>query len=426
MVVFGPGHPGEEVAVTGFADGVKDFFSIGKLVSADDEAFGFEVAVEGVWGRPCKAWGRKVVLGLAVGHAWRIAEVLCFGMGTNDQTKRYVRQQRVGYVGEEGQKRLSESHACIVGVGALGCVSADLLVRAGVGKVTIIDRDIVEMSNLHRQPLFCEADAKAKKPKAIAAQERLKSVNSEIEIWAHIADFHSGNALELIGKHGGPDVLIDGTDNFETRFLINDCAVKLGIPYVYGGAIATRGSAAVFRPNDGPCLRCIQPEPPQAGTQPTCESAGVIGAVSSIIASYQAAEAMKILMGQNDRVMGSMLNFDLWEGSRTRVDLSEAKDAECACCGLGRFDFLDAVGMEPQALCGQNAVQVAGSSGMIDLGRLGAALEGFEVKEYLIRGIVEHGGEAYELTCFADGRAIVGGTVDFGVARAIYSRYIGS
>lgn len=359
-----------------------------------------------------------------MGHAPRIAGVIPFGMTANDQINRYARQQRVGHVGSDGQKRLSGSHACIVGVGALGCVSADLLVRAGVGTVTIIDRDLVEISNLHRQPLFCEADAIAKKPKAVAAKQRLGAVNSEVTVHAHIADFNAGNALELIGR---PDVLIDGTDNFETRFLINDCSVKLGVPYVYGGAISTRGSAAVFIPSGGgPCLRCIQPNPPKAGTQPTCESAGVIGAVSSIIASYQAAEAMKILLGQRERVMGSMLSFDLWEGSRSRIDLSSAKDAECPCCGAGKFAFLEAIGTEPQALCGQNAVQVSGMGGMIDLRRLGGSLEGFDVKDYMIRGMVEHGGEAYELTCFADGRAIVDGTSDLGIARAVYSRYIGT
>lgn len=344
-----------------------------------------------------------------------------------DQINRYARQQRVGHVGAEGQKRLSQSHACIVGVGALGCVSADLLVRAGVGTVTIIDRDVVEMSNLHRQPLYCETDAAEKTPKAVAARERLVAANSGVTVHARIADFNAGNALDLIGK---PDVLIDGTDNFETRFLINDCSVKLGVPYVYGGAISTQGSAAVFMPgSDGPCLRCIQPSPPKVGTQPTCESAGVIGAVSSIIASYQAAEAMKILLGQQERVMGSMLSFDLWEGSRTRIDLSGARDPGCPCCGEGRFEFLETAGGEPQALCGQNAVQVTGGGGMIDLRRLGASLGEsgrFEVKEYMIRGMVEHGGEVYELTCFADGRAIIDGTVDLGVARAVYSRYIGS
>lgn len=347
---------------------------------------------------------------------------------------RYARQMRVEHVGVEGQARLGESHAMIVGVGALGCVSADLLVRAGVGTVTVIDRDLVERSNLHRQPLFTELDAVEKRPKAIAAKDRLESVNSEVEVRGIIADFHSENAMGLIERGGVPDVLIDGTDNFETRFLINDCAVKLGVPYVYGGAISTKGSAAVFvAGRGGPCLRCIVPTAPKAGTQPTCESAGVIGAVSSIIGSYQAAEAMKVLMGQWDRVMGSMLSFDLWEGVRTRVELGDAKDPECPCCGLGLYEFVEAGRGVPQALCGQNAVQIAGGGSMIDLGRLGASLNGdgegvgeFDVKDYMIRGMVEHGGERLELTCFADGRAIVDGTVDLGVARAVYSRYIGS
>jgi molybdopterin-synthase adenylyltransferase len=340
---------------------------------------------------------------------------------------RYARQQRVAHIGEEGQRRLRESHAMIIGVGALGCVSADLLVRAGVGTVTIVDRDLVELSNLHRQGLYSESDANEKKPKAVAARDRLEAVNSDVDVRAHIADFTSGNAIELIEGGGVPDVLIDGTDNFETRFLINDCSVKLGVPYVYGGAISTQGSAAVFVPEGGgPCLRCVQPNPPRAGTQATCESAGVVGAVSSIIGSYQAAEAMKVLMGQMDRVMGSMLSFDLWEGQRTRVDLGNAKDPDCPCCGKGAFEFLEARGAPPQALCGQLAVQVSGGSSMIDLRRLGAGLEGFEVKDYMIRGMVEHAGERFELTCFADGRAIIDGTDDVGVARAVYSRFIGT
>lgn len=342
-------------------------------------------------------------------------------------SKRYARQQRVGHVGAEGQQRLNDSHAFIVGVGALGCVSADQLVRAGVGTVSIVDRDLVELSNLHRQPLFTETDAAERKPKALAAKERLGAVNSSVTVHAHIADFSAENAIELIEQQDRlPDVLIDGTDNFETRYLLNDCSVKLGIPYVYGGAISTQGSAAVFLPGDGPCLRCISPEPPRAGTQATCETAGVVGAVSGIIGNYQAAEAMKILMGQRDRVMRSMLSFDLWEGNRTRVDLSSARDPLCPCCGQGKYDFLDLLERPPQVLCGQQAVQISGGSTMIDLERLGAGLEGFEVKAYMIRGRIEHSGLDLELTCFADGRAIVHGTDDLGIARAVYSRYIGS
>ena len=329
---------------------------------------------------------------------------------------------------------LSEAHACIIGVGALGCVSADLLVRAGVGRVTIIDRDLVELSNLHRQPLFDERDALERIPKALAAKKRLEAVNSDVVVGAHIADFGAENAVELLtgldsGSH--PHVLIDGTDNFQTRYLINDCAVKFGIPYVYGGAISTQGSAAVFVPGDGPCLRCVHPDAPLPGTQPTCESAGVVGAVSSIIASYQAAEAMKILMGQMDRVMRSMLSFDLWEGTRTRMDLSQARDPGCPCCGSGgRYEFLELEGAPPAALCGREAVQVNPSvRGMIDMQRLGASLSeagDFDVRDFMIRGMVEHGGQEFELTCFADGRAIIDGTDDPSLARAVYARYIGS
>ncbi|MFK7759337.1 MAG: ThiF family adenylyltransferase [Phycisphaerales bacterium] len=360
----------------------------------------------------------------------------------NTVNSRYARQERVGLIGSQGQESLSQSHACIIGVGALGCVSADLLVRAGVGRVTIIDRDLVELSNLHRQPLFDEQDALDRVPKALAAQARLLSVNSEVVVEAHIADFGADNALELLsgsgsgsasgsGSGGFPDVLIDGTDNFQTRYLINDCAVKLGIPYVYGGAISTQGSAAVFVLGDGACLRCLHPDAPLPGTQPTCESAGVVGAVSSIIASYQAAEAMKVLMGQKDRVMRSMLSFDLWEGTRTRLDLSAAKDPGCPCCGSeGSFEFLELQGAPPAALCGRQAVQVnPPTGGMIDMQRLGASLSevgGFDVRDFMIRGMVEHGGQDFELTCFADGRAIVDGTDDPAVARAVYARYIGS
>jgi len=338
---------------------------------------------------------------------------------------------RVTHVGADAQERLGGSHACIIGVGALGCVSSDLLARAGVGTITVIDRDLVERSNLHRQPLFTESDADAKRPKALAARDRLLAGNSEIAVHAHIADFGPGNAHELINHTGTtPDVLIDGTDNFSTRYLINDCSVKLGIPYIYGGAISTSGAAAVFTPGVGPCLRCLHPDLPQPGTQPTCQTAGVLAPVSSIIGSYQAAEALKVLMGQDDRVMKSMLSFDLWEGQRTRLDLTDAKDPLCPCCGLGRFDFLDAREHVPEPICGRQAVQIhSGSKSMLDLVALGASLNesgDFEVHDYMIRGRIEHSGEQIELTCFADGRAIIDGTDDPVLARAVYARYIGN
>ena len=225
-------------------------------------------------------------------------------MGSGNTTGRYARQARVSTIGEDGQARIARSHAMIVGVGALGCVSADLLARAGVGTITLVDRDLVEVSNLHRQTLYTQADAEAHTPKAVAAKARLEAVNPEITVHAHIADFSAANAEDLL-EHGWalPDVLIDGSDNFETRYLINDLAVKDGIPYVYGGAIGTAGSTAVFVGPGGsrPCLRCVFKDPPAPGSQPTCESAGVLGPVSAIVGAAQAGEAIKILSGDAGR-----------------------------------------------------------------------------------------------------------------------------
>jgi len=345
--------------------------------------------------------------------------------------ERYTRQTRTRAIGPEGQAKLAKSHALIVGVGALGCVSADLLTRAGVGQLTIIDRDLVERTNLHRQPLFIDQDALDRTPKAIAAKARLNQANPDVTIHAHIADFTPANAEDLIEHTWDlPNVIIDGTDNFETRYLINDCAVKLGIPYIYGGAIASAGSVAAFLPGDGPCLRCLHPDPPAPGSQPTCETAGVVNAVSSLVASAQAAEAMKILLGQADKVLRSMLHFDLWEATRTRLDLTNAQDPSCVCCAQKRFEFLDSTTSEPQALCGRNAVQIApGTTTAIDLARVASTMgnpSGAQIKAYMVRAPVDHGGQTLELTCFADGRAIVEGTCDPALARAVYARYIGS
>lgn len=347
------------------------------------------------------------------------------------QSDRYTRQTRARAIGPEGQAKLATSHALIVGVGALGCVSADLLTRAGVGQLTIIDRDLVERTNLHRQPLFTDQDAQHRAPKAIAAKARLSQANPDVTIHAHIADFTPSNAEDIIEHTWDlPHVLIDGTDNFETRYLINDCAVKLGIPYIYGGAIASAGSVAAFLPSDGPCLRCLHPDPPAPGSQPTCETAGVVNAVSSLVASAQAAEALKILTGQTDKVLRSMLHFDLWEGTRTRIDLTNARDPSCVCCAQQRFEFLDTPSREPQALCGRNAVQIApGSTTTIDLTRLASTMGSatdVQVRDYMVRAPIDHAGQTLELTCFADGRAIIEGTCDPAIARSVYARYIGS
>jgi molybdopterin-synthase adenylyltransferase len=317
----------------------------------------------------------------------------------------------------------------IVGCGALGCPAADLLARAGVGKITLIDRDLVEVSNLHRQTLFTDADAQASRPKARAAMDRLAQVNPDIQINALVADFGADNAERCIlhERFAKPDLLIDGTDNFETRLLINDLSVMHSIPYIYAGAIGTRATAAVFIPGQTPCLRCLVPDLPAPGSQPTCETAGVFAPASAIIASYQASEALKLLIGASERVMGSLLDFDLWEGTRRRIDLAELKDPDCPCCVHRRFDFLDREDDETRPLCGRNAIQINPiTQAPIELAALAKALSqhgSFSRTSLTIQGRLAK--EDIGLTVFHDGRAIFDGIDDPALARTLYARYIG-
>lgn len=317
----------------------------------------------------------------------------------------------------------------IIGCGALGCPSADLLVRAGVGKITLIDRDLVEVSNLHRQTLFTDADAQAHLPKAIAAKHRLELVNPEVQINAIVADFgaYDADRIVLHEKFAKPDVLIDGTDNFETRFLINDLSVMHAIPYVYGGAIGTKGMAAVFIPGKTPCLRCVFESPPAPGSQPTCETAGVFAPVSSIIASYQASEALKLLIGAQDRVMRSLLEFDLWEGQRRRIELADHQDPSCPCCVDRNFEFLDRDDVETVSICGRSAIQInphaRSTIRLDDLAQSLAQHGQFETSSFMIKGRINESNIG--LTIFRDGRAIFDGIDDPSVARALYARYIG-
>lgn len=333
-------------------------------------------------------------------------------------------------IGADGQRMLAKTHAMIVGVGALGCTSADLLVRAGVGRVTLIDRDLVERSNLHRQSLFTDQDADDRRPKAAAAESRLRSVNPDVRTIGVVADLNPFNAEALIadGVHGRPDILIDGTDNFETRYLLNDCSVMMSIPYVYGGAVAASGMVAVFRPGKTACLRCVFNEIPEAGSQPTCTTAGVLAPVSSIVASMQATEAIKILVGADDAASTGLVTLNGWSNSTGRIDLAGAKNPDCPCCVKRVFDFLDASREPAVALCGRNTVQVRPSvERAVDLNAIKRSLEAhgdFSASGGLVRGRLEV--EGYALTVFADGRALVEGTEDTGVARAVYDRYIGT
>ena len=348
------------------------------------------------------------------------------------QPDRYHRQQLLPEVGEAGQQRLGESRALIVGCGALGCAQADLLARAGVGHVRIVDRDVVERTNLQRQTLYSEADIGHAKAHAAAA--RLGAVNSTITIEPEAADFSPENAERLAA---GCDVIVDGTDNFETRYLLNDVSVKLGIPYAYGGVIAGRGMAATFVPGEGehstPCLRCVLPEPPPAGSVPTCDTAGVFGPAVAIVAAQQAADAMKVLLGRLDLLSGTMLDFDLLHNTRRRLKLDDlAGDrSACRCCGQRRFDFLDgAMASLAQPLCGRDAVQVTPAvSAGVAFGELSERLAAHGPTRRvgpLLKAEASEGDRQYALTVFPDGRAIIAGTEDPAEARSVYAKLIGA
>jgi molybdopterin-synthase adenylyltransferase len=339
---------------------------------------------------------------------------------------RYHRQMLLPDFGEEGQQRISRGRVLIVGVGALGCGVADQLARAGAGALTLLDRDLVDWTNLQRQTLYEEEDAKGALPKAEAARARLSRVNSQIEITALVRDLTSTNA-EATLESARPDVIVDGTDNFETRYLLNDLSVKHGIPFVYGGAVGTRGMAATFVPGRGPCLRCIFEEAPPPGTTPTCDTAGVLGAPVMIVASCEAVDAIKVLMGRTDLVSTTLLDFDAWNlENRRRLDISESKRADCPCCGQRRFEFLEGGGGESAALCGQNAVQVAPARVTdIDLEELVRRWRGVgEVSS--TRFFARCVSAGLELTVFEDGRAIVRGTREPSVARSLYAKLVGA
>jgi len=332
---------------------------------------------------------------------------------------RYARQEL--FFGAEVQARVQAATAVVVGCGALGCTVATILARAGVGRLRLIDRDYVDIVNLHRQILFEEADAKAVLPKAIAAKQHLERANSTITIDAHFEDFDAGSAEYLCAD---ADVIVDGLDNFEGRFLLNDLAVKQGIPWVYGAAVGSYGLCMAILPGAGPCLRCLQEEEPPPGTAPTCDTAGIIASAPIAVARLEAAEALKILGGRRDLVRPQLVALDLWPG--TVQAIAVGRNEACPCCGARRFEYLEGERRRSTTtLCGRNAVQLAApATGPVDLAAVAAQLEGAgEVlrNEYLVRVKVE----GYELTVFRDGRALVVGTHDAAVARGLYARYVG-
>jgi adenylyltransferase/sulfurtransferase len=325
----------------------------------------------------------------------------------------------------------------LVGCGALGSVLADQLVRAGVGSLRLIDRDLVELTNLQRQVLFDEADARDGLPKAVAAARRLSRINSDVQVEPLATDFHAGNAESLSGLDGkpgsrGPDLLLDGTDNVETRYLLNDLSVKHGIPWVYAACVGTEGRVMTIRPGITACLRCVFPEPPAAGELPTCDTAGVLGPVAGVVASMQAVAAIKLLCGNEGAVAEEMLRIDLWANRIRPVSLVGAKSPDCPTCGRREFAFLSrrAAAGRSTSLCGRNAVQVRPPAGVnsLDLATVAERLSrSGEVQRtpHLVRCRLSDAGDL-QLTIFPDGRLIVAGTTNPDQARSLYARYVGT
>src|SRR5579862_2585061 len=339
---------------------------------------------------------------------------------TGEEKERYSRQILFAGLGEDGQERLLRAHAAIVGCGALGSFQAAALARAGVGRITIIDRDYVETSNLQRQWLFEEADAAEALPKAAAAERRLARINAAVAVSGTVADLTPENIAELLD---GAEVILDGTDNFETRYLLNDFAVSSGVPWIYGAAVGSYGITMPVIPGRTACLRCVYPDPP-SGTQPTCETAGVLNSITAVIAALQTADALKILAGRSEAVRARITTVDVWEGGIRQIE-QPARDPDCPTCGAHNFEYLEGQRRAPVSLCGRNAVQIHERERPLDLERLRTALQPLgEVRanDFALRFLTG----PYEMTIFPDGRAIIKGTTDIGIARSLYARYVGA
>jgi len=327
-------------------------------------------------------------------------------------------------VGEEGQRRLLQSKVVLCGCGALGTVLANALVRAGVGHLRLIDRDFIETHNLQRQVLFDEHDVAENLPKAEAAARKLGAINSTVHVEPVVTDIDRTNILDLVLD---ADLILDGTDNFEIRYLINDAAVKLNKPWVYGGCIGSHGQTMTILPGQTPCLRCVFEAAPAPGETGTCETAGVLAPIVNIIASFQAAEALKILTGQIVHINRELIYLDVWDNVQRRIKIAPLLGkVDCPCCGRRSFEWLEgAQGSQTTSLCGRNAVQVSqrmpSQLSFEDLARHLETMGEVQYNRFLLKFSVD----AFEFTVFPDGRAIIKGTSDIDKARTLYARYIG-
>jgi molybdopterin-synthase adenylyltransferase len=336
--------------------------------------------------------------------------------------QRYSRQVLFAGIGEQGQERLLTSSAVLVGCGAIGAAAANLLVRAGVGRIRIVDRDFVEPSNLQRQTLFDEADARGALPKAVAAERKLRSINSSVAVEGVVGDINPHNAEELLA---GFDLILDGTDNFETRFLVNDFAVKSSVPWIYAAAVGSYGLTMTIRPGVTACLACLLSTQRDAqGLEETCDTVGVISPIVNLIASLEVAEALKLLAGRQAALHGRLISCDVWTGRFQSVRVP--RNAECAVCVRREFAYLDGEAQPHITMCGRDSVQIHERGRALDLSmlknRLAPTVDDVRHNEFLLKFRIA----PYEMIVFADGRAILKGTKDPAVARTLYARYIGA
>lgn len=347
------------------------------------------------------------------------------GQFVSDPLERYSRQMRFGALGEEGQKRICDARVTICGCGALGTVLANHLARAGVGFIRVVDRDFIETHNLQRQILFDETDVASNLPKAEAAARKMRLINSQITVEAVVTDIDHTNIIDLVSD---VDLILDGTDNFETRYLINDAAVKLGKPWIFGGVIGSEGQTMTILPGKTPCLRCVVETSPPPGMTPTCETAGVLGPAVSTIASFEAIEALKILSGKTESLNRDLIMVDLWNWSFRQLKIQGLLGkVDCPSCQRREFDWLDGrMGSHTTTLCGRNAVQIATRRDeILNFAELASRLSGI--------GSVRHNAfmlrfetDGHEFTVFPDGRAIIKGTNDIAKAKTLYAQYLGS
>jgi adenylyltransferase/sulfurtransferase len=338
--------------------------------------------------------------------------------------ERYSRQMRFYGIGEAGQRKLTAAHVTLCGCGALGTVLANVLVRAGVGHLRLVDRDFIETSNLQRQVLFDEHDVAENLPKAEAAARKLGAINSSVHVEPVVTDVDRTNIVDLCED---ANLILDGTDNFEIRYLINDVAVKQNKPWVYGGCIGSHGQVMAVLPGITPCLRCVFEAAPAPGEAGTCETAGVLGPIVNIVASLQATEAIKILTGNLDQVNRELTYIDVWENVHRRIKVAPLLGkVDCPCCGRRRFEWLDGEhGSQTTSLCGRNAVQVSHRTPeRLNFEEMAKHLEVMGEVSYN-RFLLKFSVEGYEFTVFPDARAIIKGTSDVERARTLYAKYIG-